>query len=120
MNNGLQISWEINIAAILYGQVIAQNLERDDVQQPLQAVNRLWHTDRLGIRWDTLVAFVAQYDGLSLASSNLGQSGLDLGVERILGHDDDNRHVLIDQGKRTMLQLSSEDTCQWRLTRGKR
>ena len=92
--------------------MVTQNLKRDDVQQPLQAVNRLRDTDGLGIGRDTLVIFVAQHDGLSFASSNLGQGRLDLGVERILGHDDYNGHVLIDQGKRTMLKLPSENTCQ--------
>lgn len=90
--------------------MVAQNLERDNVQQALEAVDGLGHPDSLDACGDTVVARVAQDNGLRLARGDLGKGGLDLGVERVLGHDDDHGHILVDQGERTVLELSSEDT----------
>jgi hypothetical protein len=69
--------------------------------------------------------------GLSFTGSNLGKSRLNLGVERVLGHDEDDaikserintvnlvgrstddvRKVLVDQSERSVLELSSKDLC---------
>jgi hypothetical protein len=34
---------------------------------------------------------------------------LDLGVERVSSHDEDDRHVLIDKRERPVLEFTSED-----------
>jgi len=90
--------------------VVAQNLKRDDVQQTLQTIYSLGNPDRLGTRRDAIVALIAQNDGLGLPRSDLRERRLDLGIQRVLGHDDDNRHVLVNQRERAMLELASEDT----------
>jgi len=90
--------------------VVAQNLKRDDVQQPLQAINSLGNADRLGTQRDTIVALIAQNDGLGLPGSDLRERRLDLGIQRVLGHDDNDGHVFVNQRKRSVLELASEDT----------
>ena len=105
-----QVTWEVHIASILHRQVVAQNLKRDDVQQPLQGINGLGNADRLGTRRDALIALIAQNNGLGLPRGDLRKRRLDLGIQRVLGHDDDDGHILVNQRKRAMLKLASEDT----------
>ena len=90
--------------------MVAEELERNDIQQPLQAIHRLRDTDRASIRRDPIVALIAQNDRLGLTRRDLRKRALNLGVERILGHDDDHGHVLIDESKRTVLEFASKDT----------
>lgn len=92
--------------------MVAQQLQGNDVQQSLQAVNRLRHSDRLRVGGDVLVILVAENDGLGLARGDLRESVLDLGVERVLGHDDEHGHVLVNQGKRAVLEFTGKDS--WR------
>lgn len=47
--------------------------------------------------------------GLTLSSGDLSKRRLDLGVERVSSHDEDDRHVLIDERERSVLELTSED-----------
>lgn len=47
----------------------------------------------------------------ALASSHLRKRRLDLGEQRIARHDDDNRHVLVDEREWAMLEFSGEDSC---------
>ena len=90
--------------------MITEHLKGYDVEQALEAVDGLRHADTLDILRDTFITLVANDDGLCLAGSNLGKGRLDLGIERVTCHDDDHGHVLIDKRKRTVLQLSGEDT----------
>jgi hypothetical protein len=75
-----QVTGEVHIASILHCQVVAQNLKRDDVQQPLQAIHGLGNADRLGTQRDTLIALITQNDGLRLPRSDLRERRLDLGI----------------------------------------
>lgn len=108
--DNVQIPREIDITAVLHSQVVAQELEGNNVQQALETVDGSGNADGLDALGDTLITLIAENDGLGLAGGDLGKGGLDLGVERVLGHDDDDGHVLINEGKGTMLQLSSKDT----------
>jgi hypothetical protein len=47
--------------------------------------------------------------GLTLSSGHLSKRGLDLRVERVSSHDEDDGHVLIDERERSVLELTSED-----------
>jgi hypothetical protein len=47
--------------------------------------------------------------GLTLSSGDLSKRRLDLGVERVSSHDEDDRHVLIDERERSVLELTSKD-----------
>lgn len=106
----IQVTGEVDVTTILDSQVVAENLERNDVQQALKAVDGLGNTNCLDVGGDGIVTLVAKDDGLGLAGSDLSERRLDLGVERVLGHDDDNWHVLVDQSKGTVLELASQNT----------
>ena len=90
--------------------MIAEQLQGNDIEQTLETVDGLRHADSLDILGNALVTFVAYDNGLRLAGSDLGESRLDLGVERVTCHDDDHGHVLVDKRERTVLELSSENT----------
>ncbi len=105
-----QVSREVDIKALVDGEVVAKQLQGDNVEQALKAVNSLRHADSLNILRDTLIALIAYDDGLGLARGNLGERRLDLGVERVTCHNNDHRHVLVDKCKRTVFQLPSKDT----------
>lgn len=90
--------------------MVTQQLERDDVEDTLQAVDGTGDGDRLVLLLLDRVVLAADDDRLSLAGGDLGEGRLDLGVERVTRHDDDNRHVLVDQGERAVLKFTGEDT----------
>ena len=105
-----QVPREIDVEALVDSQMITKQLQGDDVEQTLEAVDRLRHADSLDVLRDTFVVIVAYDNGLCLAGSDLGEGRLDLGIKRVTCHDDDHGHVLIDKRKRTVLQLPGEDT----------
>ena len=80
VDNNSQVPGEINIATVLDCQVIAEQLQWDDVEQALHAVYGLGNADGLGASWDALVALITHDDGLAIASGDLGKCGLDFGV----------------------------------------
>lgn len=92
--------------------MVRQQLKGNDVQQALQAVDRLGNTDRLGTGRDAVVTLVANDDRLSLARGNLGERRLHLGEEGVTGHDDDYRHVFVNERERAVLKFTSKDTWQ--------
>ena len=49
------------------------------------------------------------HTGLTLSSGDLSKRRLDLGVERVSSHDEDDRHVLVDKREGSVLELTSED-----------
>jgi hypothetical protein len=110
-NHHSQIPREIHITPILHRQMVAQQLQRDDVQQPLQAV------DRLGTRIVFAPAGMPSSPslhstiGCALRAVICAKANCTLfGVERVLRHDDDDGHVLVDERERAVLQLAGEDT----------
>jgi hypothetical protein len=105
-----QVSGEIDVEALVDSQMIAEQLQGDDVEQTLETVDCLRHADSLDILCDAFVIFVAYDNGMCLAGSNLGEGRLDLGIKRVTCHDDDHGHVFIDKGERAVLQLASENT----------
>lgn len=105
-----QVPREVDIESVLDRQVVAEQLQRDDVQQALQAVDGLRHADGFDVGRDSVVILVADDDGLRLARGDLRECGLHLGEIRVTGHDDDDGHVLVDEGKGTVLQFAGQDT----------
>lgn len=105
-----QVPREVDIEPVLNSQVITQQLQRDDIQNTLQAIYSLRHADSLDVLGDSFVVFVAHDDGLGFPRGDLGEGRLYLGVQRVLRHDDNHGHVLVDQGEGAVLQFTSEDT----------
>lgn len=93
--------------------MVAKQLQRDDIQDPLKAVDsaRDYNLAPAGLL-ERRVVIAADDDWLPLAGGNLREGRLDLGVERIAGHDDDYWHVLVDERERAVLEFTSEDTCR--------
>ena len=104
-----QIPREVDIEAILDSQVVTEELQRNDVQEPLKNIDSLWYTDGLNTLLDAIITFVTNDNGLGFASGDLGEGRLNLGIQRILRHDNDHGHVFVDQGQRTVLQFTSKD-----------
>ena len=90
--------------------MVAEKLERNNVEESLQAVNCLRNPDGLATRRDRIVIYVANNDGLGFAGGDLRECRLYFGVQRVLSHDDDDGHVLIDQSEGTVFKLSGENT----------
>jgi hypothetical protein len=115
---GVQITREVDVKAVQDGEMVTEQLERDNVQDTLQAVDGLRDQNSLvataAILIETInegsVIVAADDDGCSLSGGHLGKGRLYLGVEGVTGHDDDDGHVLINQSKRTVLELSGKDT----------
>lgn len=122
-NQNSQVPWEVDVKAPHDGQVIAEELERDNVQDTLETVDggrdddglvsgsaehEAW--DSLGISLEGWVILRADDDGSTFPSGDLSESRLDFFEMRIAGHDDDDWHVLVDQGKRTVLEFTGKNT----------
>lgn len=103
--------------------MITEELERDNVQDTLETVDggrdddglvsgstehEAW--DSFGISLESWVVLGADDDGSTFPGGDLSESGLDLFEMGIAGHDDDDWHVLVDQGKRTVLEFTSKNT----------
>jgi hypothetical protein len=123
--------------------MVTEELERDDVEDTLETVDGRGNDDSLvvsaRILWanhvshcavphvpiqrneahlinpvfNSRIIFTADDNWSTFAGGDLSERRLDLGVERVAGHDDYDRHVLVDESERTMLEFSSENTCGW-------
>jgi len=105
-----QVAREVDVASIPDSQVVAEELERNDVQQTLQAVDSLGDTNGAGRRRDGFITLVAEHNRLGLARGDLSKGVLNLGVQRVLGHDDNDRHVLVNESERAVLEFTRENT----------
>ena len=77
----VQVPGEVDVEAVLDGKVVREQLERDDVQEALEAVDGAGHADRLAPLRDVLVVLVADDDRLRLAGRDLRVRALHLGVQ---------------------------------------
>jgi len=72
-----QVPWTVDVAAAQNRYVIGEELERDDGQDSLQAVDCVRNLDRLeGHRLRFLVILLAYYDWPSISSDNLVLVGI--------------------------------------------
>lgn len=109
---------EINIKAVEDCQVVAEELERDNVEDTLETIDSSRYDNCLVLSTlvlvhavlDSRVVLAADDDGSAFSGRDLGEGILDLGVERVTGHDNDDRHILINQRQRSVLELASENT----------
>lgn len=67
-----QVTREINVETLKNGKPVGNELERDNVEETLENVDRLGDLDLLGFRrLELLIRGVADNDGLTTASNNL-------------------------------------------------
>lgn len=97
--------------AVPNSKVVAEQLERNDVKQALETVNGLGDANGLRVGGDSFISFVTEDNRLGLAGGDLSECRLHLGVQRILGHDNDDGHILVNEGQRTVFQFTGKDTC---------
>lgn len=90
--------------------MVGDELEGDDGEDALEAVGGLGDADGLELGLDGVVSVVADDDGLAFPGRDLLQGRLDLGVQRVLGHHQHHGHVLVNQRKGAVLQLTRQDT----------
>lgn len=90
--------------------MVGKKLEGNDGQETLETVDSAWDTDGLHAGLDVLVIVVANDNGLALSRCDLHERGLNLGVERVLGHDENDGHGLVNEGKGTVLEFTGKDT----------
>ena len=75
-----QVPWEINVESVVHGQVITEQLQWDDIQQPLQAIYGFGNANGLGVFGNAFIILVTQNDGFRFAGRDLGKGGLHFGV----------------------------------------
>ena len=91
--------------------MVAQELQGDDVEQSLQTVNCPGNADRLDVLQELRIVVVVANDHWScLSRGDLRKRGFNFGEERIPGHNNDDRHVLVDQRKGAVLEFSGKNT----------
>ncbi|KAI9172071.1 proteasome regulatory particle subunit Rpt4 [Paramyrothecium foliicola] len=103
-----QVSGEVHVKTLENSQPVGNQLQGNDVEDTLKAVDRLWDFDLLSLGGlELLVTGVADDNGLAAASNDC--------VERLLekivtSEDHDDGKVLVDQGEDTVLQLTRHDS----------
>lgn len=117
-----QVPREIDVEALHDCQMVAEELKRNNVEDSLETINGRGDSDgsigspvilvdRPGLAFLQLrIVLAADDDRSTLTSGDLGESGLNLRVERVTSHDDDDGHVFVDQGERTMLEFPGKNT----------
>lgn len=91
--------------------MVAQELQGNDVQNALQAVDSLRDDDEAAVLDCSLVSILLVADDYRAAasSSDLLKSVHNLGKEGIARHYQQDWHAFINEGKRPVLELSGED-----------
>lgn len=66
-----QVTWEINIQTLSNGKPVGHQLERDDVEKTLEAIDGLWDFDFLGLAgFEFFVVGVADDDWFARTSDD--------------------------------------------------
>lgn len=104
-----EVAREVDVDAVHDREVVREQLERDDVDETLKTVDRPRDSDKSIVGRERVVVVVADNDRLTLAGLDLLERRLDLRVERVLGHDEDDRKVLVDECEGAVLEFSGED-----------
>lgn len=86
-------------------------MERDNVNQTLQAIDGCWDLDPVGLGcWEFRIIFVADDDRPALAGNDLLVCVEGLGKETITGEDHDDGEVFVNQGEDTVFKLTRHDS----------
>uniref|UniRef100_A0A1Y1KBS7 Uncharacterized protein n=1 Tax=Photinus pyralis TaxID=7054 RepID=A0A1Y1KBS7_PHOPY len=99
-----QVAREINIETLKNSQPVSNQLQGNDVEKTLKAINSLRDLDLLSFRVLKLgIVRVAKDDGFAFTCNDLL-----VGIERLLenlitSEDHDDGHIGIDQGQHTVL-----------------
>jgi hypothetical protein len=105
-----QVSGEINIQSFSNGKPVGHQLQWNHVDETLQAINVLRNLDLVNlIAQEFRICSVANDDWSAFTSMNLLISIQRLCKDVVSGKNHDERQVLIDEGKDTVLQLARHD-----------
>jgi hypothetical protein len=105
-----QVARAVDVEAALHGNMVGQELERNDGQDALQAVDGLRDPEALLAQLGHLgIVLVANDDGVAAARMHLAERVQTLELARVVHDDHADGHVLVDHGERTMLQLARQD-----------
>lgn len=105
-----KVTGHINVETLSNSHPVGHELERDDVDETLQAVDVAGDLDLVGLVSGELgIVLVADDDGSSAAGNDLLVGIERLGEDVVTGKDHDNGEVLVNQSKDTVLELSRHD-----------
>lgn len=105
-----QVPREIDVQALTHGKPISHQLQRDHVDETLEAIDRARDLNPLCLVGRELgLTDVADDNGLALASDDLLVRVEGLGEDVVAGQDHDDWQVLIDEGENTMLEFAGHD-----------
>ena len=106
-----QVPGEVDVQALSNRKPIGHKLERNDVEQTLKELMSVRNLNLVGLLARELhVVLVADDNGTSLASDDLLIGVERFGEDGVTGEDHDDREVLIDKSKDTMLQFTRHDS----------
>lgn len=106
-----QVSGLVHVETTSNCNVVGEQLEGDDVDDSLQAVNGCRDSEEgIGTLVEAGVSLGAHDDWVTLASCDLVDGVLHLVEGTILGGNHDDGHELINESKGTVLQLTGQDT----------
>jgi hypothetical protein len=106
-----QVTGHIDVDSLGNGHPVGHELQRNDIDQTLQAVDIAGNLDLVSlVTWELGVVLVANDDGPSAAGNDLLVSVERLGEDVVAGKNHDNGQVLVNKCKNTVLELSRHDS----------
>ena len=107
-----QVSRTVDVEPLLQGDVVRKKLERDDVQNPLQAVdgarNLNARTTGVGLH-RFLVTLLAKQNGPASSGGDLRERVHTFLVQRVAHDDHEDGQGFVHHGQRPVLQLAGQD-----------
>lgn len=65
-----QVSWEVDVQSLCDREPVSDQLQWNDVQETLQAVNGLWNLDTFGLGWREFRVVLVADDNWAAITSN--------------------------------------------------
>ena len=103
-----QISWHIHIQSLIHSHIVCKQLQRNHAQQRNQRIQGSWNLQYI-VRYFLHLLVTLSHHGKDAAVPRLHLLHVrdNLLIQLMMGCKEHNRHILIHQGDRTMLHLST-------------